>query len=427
MGYEGRTLPHIELCVAAQLFYPVYAGGSLQFLHYLPGLKARQVHARVFAGTPILSMAQLSGVEVTWQARRPGEMLPMEMVNGVPVHRVRLPDASSIQRSIVYGRTLVRFCQQPDYRPDLFQILSTPRWCVPWLLRLRYLNIPTVHAHALAAEFSSNPVKRALQRHSWRLSFQLVDCVVVNSTVMRERLRNLDVTTSIEVIPTGVDLQRFRPAANSAERQKIRQPLGIGQEEPVIVTVGAVEPRKGTDLLLAAWVQLAPRCSRSHLVIIGPRSDLADPAFEDFRRKLEDLVVASGAPDRVHFVGHVENVEEYLRAADVFVFTSWREGVPNAVLEAMASRLPVITTPFLGLPDEFGQPDEHYLLVDRDPNLLSSLIEKVLEEKALRAKIGLSARQWVEAQMDVEMTINQLANLYRELVNRSNKGKRRTW
>lgn len=410
----------IDVCLASQLFYPIYSGSGFQFLQYLPGLQARKVQVRVFTGTPTLSVAQASSVEVTWQACRPGEMLPMEMVRGVPVHRVRLPDAASIQRSILYGRTLVRFCQQPDYRPDLIQFVEPPLWAVPWLPKLRYLNIPMVGTYMLPAELSSNPVKRALQRRYWRLPFQLVNCVVVNSTVMRERLRNLGVTTSIEVIPNEVDLQRFRPAANSETRQEIRQPLGIGEEEPLIVTVGSVEPRKGTDLLLAAWVQLAPRCSHSHLVIVGPRWDLADPALEDFRRKLEALVAASGAPDRVHFVGRVENVEDYLRAADVFVFTSLREGVPAAVFEAMASGLPVITTPFLGLPDEFGQPNEHYLLVDRDPNLLSSLIEKVLKERALRAKMGLSARQWVEAQMDVERSLDRYATLYRELVNQEN-------
>jgi glycosyltransferase involved in cell wall biosynthesis len=288
------------------------------------------------------------------------------------------------------------------------------------------LNIPTVFTYTLAKKLSSNPVKRVLQRRYWRLPFQVVDCVVVSSSVVREIVRGFGVTGRIEIIPNGVDTHRFRPAVNSAERQKIRQALGIGEEAPIIITVGAVGPRKGTDLLLAAWVQLAPRCSQSHLVIVGPRQDLAYPTLEDFRRKLEALVVASGAPDRVHFVGRVENVEEYLRAADVLVFTSLREGMGNVVLEAMASGLPVITTPFLGLPDEFGQPNEHYLLVDRDPSLLSSLIQKVLREGTLRARMGLSARQWVEAGMDVEKSLDQYATLYRELVTRSKNGKRRS-
>lgn len=420
-------MPNIDLCLASHLFYPVFSGAASRFLRYLPGLKARGIHTRVFAGSPTLSVARASGVEVTWQTYRPGAMLPVEMVDGVPVHRVRLPDSGSIQRNIRYGQALVRFCQQPDYRPDLIQIISSPLWYVPWLLRLRYLNIPTVFTCTMTKDLSSSPLKRVLQRRYWRLPFQLVDCVVVSSGVVREMVRGLGVTGRIEVIPNGVDIHRFRPAVNSAERQKIRQALGIGEEEPIIITVGAVEPRKGTDLLLAAWCQLVPRCLQSHLVIVGPRQDLADPALEDFRRKLEALVVASGAPDRVHFVGRVENVEEYLRAADVFVFTSLREGMGNVVLEAMASGLPVITTPFLGLPDEFGQPNEHYLLVDRDPSLLSSLIEKVLKERALQAKMGLSARQWVEAQMDVERSLDQYATLYRELVNHSKNGKRRAW
>lgn len=414
-------MPNINLCLASRLFYPVFAGAALRFLRYLPGLKAHDVYTRVFTGTSTLSLARASDVEVTWQSYRPGEMLPVEMVNGMPVYRVKLPDAGSIRQSTQYSRSLVRFCQQPDYRPDLIQFLSLPLWYVPWLPSLRHLNIPIVFTCTLAKELSSNPIKRALQRYYWSLPFQLVDCVVVSSGVVREIVRGFGVTNRIEVIPNGVDIRRFRAAANSAERQKIRQELGIEAKAPIIITVGTVDPRKGIDLLLAAWIQLASRCPRSHLLIIGPRQDLADPALKEFHQKLKALVTASGAPERVHFVGRVENVEEYLRAADVFVFTSLREGMGNVVLEAMASNLPVITTPFLGLPAEFGRPDEHYLLVDRDPSLLSSLIEKVLKEKALRAKIGLSARQWVEAHIDVEKSIDQYATLYRELINRSEK------
>jgi glycosyltransferase involved in cell wall biosynthesis len=154
---------------------------------------------------------------------------------------------------------------------------------------------------------------------------------------------------------------------------------------------------------------------------VGPRLDLADPTLKTFHWKLESLVAASGAADRVHFVGQVENVEDYYRAADVFVFTSQREGVPNAVLEAMASRLPVITTPFLGLPDEFGRPDEHYLLAEYDPSLLSSLIEIVLGDRDLRTRVGMSARKWIEEQMDVERSLDRYAALYRGLARRPEK------
>jgi glycosyltransferase involved in cell wall biosynthesis len=403
------------------LFYPAYSGAALRFLRYLPGLKARGIQGYVFSGTPALDRAKASDLAVTWTGNRYGEILPLESINGIPVYRVRLPDAGSFQRTITYSHALAGFCQKSDYRPDLIQFFTPAWWTAPWLVRLRSLDIPTISTYTLLGELSSNPVKRVLQRHYWRIPFQLMNCVVVSSTVVREKLRNFGVTTRIEVIPNGVDINRFRPAVNSEERQEIRRRLGIGEEESIVLSVGPVTPRKGTDLLMSAWVQLAPRCPKSHLVIVGPRYDLTNPAYQDFRRKLETLIAASGAPNRVHLVGYVHNVEEYLRASDILVFTSLREGMGNVVLEAMASGLPVITTPFLGLPDEFGQPNEHYLLVERDATSLGAVIEQVLNDGARRDSIGLSARKRVEAQLDVDYSLDKYAALYGELAGRSEK------
>ncbi|NJL45279.1 MAG: glycosyltransferase family 4 protein, partial [Leptolyngbyaceae cyanobacterium SM2_3_12] len=72
---------------------------------------------------------------------------------------------------------------------------------------------------------------------------------------------------------------------------------------------------------------------------VGPRLDQSDPALAPFGQRLEALLEASGTRERVHFVGRVDNVEAYLQAATLFVFPSRREGLPNVVMEAMASGL----------------------------------------------------------------------------------------
>ena len=411
-------MSHIELCLASRSFYPVFSGVGLRFLRYLPGLKERGIHTRVLTGTPISHKAKSSGIDSAWQGYRPGDLLPPRMVDDVPVYTVRLPDTGVSRRVFIYGRTLARFCKLPDYHPDLVQILSLPLWATPWLLELRRLNIPTVFTYSLTQKLSSNPVKRNIQRLYQRLPLQTVDHVVVSSMVVRDRVERLGVSTPVTIIPNGVDLTRFRPAATQAERQKMRRTLGIDETAPIIVTVGGVNPRKGTDLLLSAWCQLAPKCPDSHLVIVGPRHDLADSDLEWFRRKLQDLVSISGAPDRIHFVGLAENVEEYLQAADLFVFTSLREGMGNVVLEAMATGLPVITTPFLGLPDEFGRPGEQFFLIDRDPGSLADLVELLLQDKSLRAMPGQSGLRWVKSQMSLETSLDQYADLYRALAGR---------
>jgi glycosyltransferase involved in cell wall biosynthesis len=195
----------------------------------------------------------------------------------------------------------------------------------------------------------------------------------------------------------------------------VRAALGIEPRDMMITAVGAVIPRKGTDLLLAAWIRLAKRHPQAHLVVVGPRADTSNPELADFHRRLEVLIAACDAPERVHLTGKVDNVDAYLRASDICVFPSKKEGVCNAVLEAMASGVPVILTPHVGLPEDFGEPDQQYLLVERDPDALAAVIERLIENGELRSRLGRCGRRWVEEVMDLERTLDRYAVLYHSL------------
>ncbi len=410
----------IKLCLASRFYHPIYSGGAQRFRRYLPGLRNRNIKTRVFTGTPTLKRAKAFNTQITWQDASVGQMMPLQITDDVPVHRLRLPDAGMRRSDMLYSRQLANFCQQPIYRADLVQFLPLQLWYAPALLQFRRKKIPTVATYNLLRKRPSQSINRFLQDRYWRFPFQLVDCVLVNSSFMRENLRSVGVTTRIEVIPNGVNINHLHPEKTGQTRQKIRHILGIDQDTNVIISVGSVEPRKGTDLLLEAWSHLAQAGRSSRLLIVGPRPDQQNPAFAQFHQKLKTLIAASGAPEKVHFVGQVNNVADYLRAADLFVFTSRREGLPNVVLEAMAAALPVIMTPFMGLSSELGQPNRHYRLTERNPQLLAEAINQLLDKRELRQQLGESARQWVEIELDVEKSLDQLAALYTELA-RPNK------
>ena len=174
-------------------------------------------------------------------------------------------------------------------------------------------------------------------------------------------------------------------------------------------------PRKGHDLLLESWLKLAKSFPDAHLVIVGPRADLHDPKLAEFGKRIESLVKASGASDHIHFVGMAQDVEEYLRLADIFVLASKREGFPNSVLEAMATGLPVVVTPFLGRSRRMGRPDEHYLLADRSPEALAASVAKLLGSHELRRTIGESGLRLARETFDLEQTLDRYVDLYREL------------
>jgi glycosyltransferase involved in cell wall biosynthesis len=406
----------IELCLASQHFFPTHGGAQLRFLRYLPGFRQRGIRVQVLAGTSKSKKATTFDSDQDYVGLPTRDLFSGIECEEIPIHRIRLPERAGWRRAIVFNHTVLQFCRRKRCRPDVVQIVSSlqPR-SIPWLIGLRRLGIPVVYGYTIAAELPSNPLRRAYRAWSLRRLYRYVECVVVGSSVMRDSFRMLSANARIEVIPNGVDLQRFRPEQDSNKRTVLRRSLGIGATWRVITTVGAVHPRKGSDLLLESWVSLARRFPEAHLFLVGLRKDLHYPELAGFRGKLQALVAASGAPERLHFPGLVTNVEEYLRASDLFVFPSRREGMPNVVLEAMASGLPVVMAPFVGLSEDFGKAGREYLLVDRDPDAVAAAIGSVLEDDILRMELGVRARQWVEKTMDVERSLDRYADLYREL------------
>ena len=412
----------VELCLASQHFYPTHGGAQLRFLRYLPGLRKRGIETRVLSGTPKLKKLVGPNPLAESDGLSPDDILSGEPINDISMHRVELPDKAGWRRSLVFNQALLNFCTGPDYRPDVVQVVSSlqPR-SLPWLLRLRRRGIPVIYAYTIPASLPSHPVKRAFRRWTLRNLYRHVDCMVVGSAVMRDLALDIGVKTRFEVIPNGVNLKRFRTAQDKAERRSLRGSLGVGENEKMITTIGAVHPRKGSDVLLEAYVQLKKQFPETHLFLVGLRKDLKYPGLDDFRSKLQELIIASGTPEYIHFTNTVRNPEDYLRASDVFVFPSMREGLPNAVLEAMASRVPVILTPFIGLSEDLGQAGREYLLVEREPADIAAAITKVLGDNGLHTKLADAGRSWVERTMDLEKTLDRYAAMYHDLAVQARK------
>ena len=150
-------------------------------------------------------------------------------------------------------------------------------------------------------------------------------------------------------------------------------------------------------------------------MIIGWGADEGHRGEARFRKRMADLLSDAELARRVQFTGVVDNVAEYLRASDVFLFASDREGFPNAILEAMASGLPSVTTPFLGWAEDFGEPGRQYLLADRNPRALAAAVGEILDEPALRGQLASEAVRWIRESMRLEDTLDRFASRYQDL------------
>lgn len=405
----------VRVCLFSDSFYPAYGGGTMRFRRYLPGFRARGLEVEVFSGTPSRLKARMAGVEPMWEEHPVGARLPSEHLDGTPVHRVRLPEGPGWRRGVILIRALLEHCRARRQPPDVVQFLSLSLPSLPWVSALRRMGVRMVLTKTMVVEPPDSGWRGMLLRWRHRLPAEAVDCVVASTSVMRAALRDLGIGSRIVVIGNGVDLERFRPPDPSGEDGTIRRSLGIEAGAPLALFVGGVSPRKGVDLLLEAWCHLGESAPAAHLVIVGPRKDRLNPSDAAFHARLTRLRQASAAPDRIHFVGYRENVADYMRAADVFVFASHREGMGNVVLEAMACGLPVVTTPFVGLPREFGVPGTHYVLSERNASTLAAAISELLADDERRESIGRAARARVEAEHDVRLSLDRYASLYEEL------------
>ncbi len=290
---------------------------------------------------------------------------------------------------------------------------------IPLLKQLRERGIRTLYAVTVAPP---KPAKRKWYSWSERQEvelFEQLDCIVTNNEPLKTFVRDMGIRTRVEVIPNGIDLTRFRPVDNPDETQALRQSLGINATDIMITTVGGVMPRKGSDIFIEAWATLAQAYPNTHLVLVGPRKDIDQPGLKLFRRRLESLIKQSGAPERVHFTGLIDNVDTLVRASDIFVLPSEREGMPNSVLEAMASSVPVIITPFTGLSSDLGTAGTHYLLSERTAPALSEHLKRLLDNVEARNTLARSGYDWVRNTLGLDKSLDRYAALYHELA--SNK------
>ncbi len=213
-------------------------------------------------------------------------------------------------------------------------------------------------------------------------------------------------------IPNGVDVRQFRPATEG-ERAGARQRLALPAGSLLVGCLGRLHRIKGIDVLIKAW-------SSSGL----PRADavlcIAGDGPED--AALRQLASDVGATASVRFLGPVESVE-FLHAVDAFALASRTEGMPNALLEAMASGLACVGTEVAGAEDLLGDGESGLLVpADEVPPLATALDE--LLNPSVRRRLSDAARSRVEDEFSLESVARRYEDLYRRLVSAPGAGSR---
>jgi glycosyltransferase involved in cell wall biosynthesis len=267
----------------------------------------------------------------------------------------------------------------------------------------RCLVVHTFHGHVFEGYFG--PRETWLIRHAERALAGLSDRIIAISerqrTDLTERVR-VAPRSRVAVVPLGLELDGFlHPAPRAAARQR----LGLSPDAVVVGFIGRLVPIKRPELLLSAFETVARRCSHVELLVVGDG---------ELRPALEAQVRASGLSNRIVFAGWRHDLDTVYGALDIVALTSRNEGTPVALIEAMASGLPVVATDVGGVSD-LVEHETTGLVVPAtdDGGAIAVALIRLTGDRAERTRFGEAGRARVFSRHGADRLASDLDRLYR--------------
>jgi len=313
---------------------------------------------------------------------------------GVPVFplgETRRPDRWNALRMARLFRKL---------RPD---IVHTRNWtCIDAIIGARLAGVPVVIQGEHGRE-AADPEGRNRRRQQVRrlLSPFVTEFVTVSRDLARWLIEEVRVPArKVRTIYNGVDTERYA----LGDRAAARRALGIPPDWTVAGTVGRLDPVKDQAGLIRAFAQAANQ-GKSALVIAGDGPS---------RRHLEAIVSELAIGDRVRLIGERDDVPLILRALDVFVLSSIGEGISNAILEAMATGLPVIATRVGGNVELVRDGLTGRLIEPRRPEALAEALTAYFDDPVLARAHGAAGRERAAGKFGLERMLAAYTALYRQ-------------
>ena len=222
------------------------------------------------------------------------------------------------------------------------------------------------------------------------------------------------------LLGNGVDLQRFRPAANEQDRRQARADLGVDDDALVVGAVARLVWQKGFHELFEAAEQLRKTQPDVVFVVVGGTDADKPDAISS------DQLVDASRRGHIVFAGNRDDMEHVYAGFDIFVLPSHREGFPRSAMEAAASGLPVIATDIRGCRQVVAQRQSGLLVPLHDPVRLAAAIEELVRDPVLRRQMGSAGRRKAEAEFDDRSVVSKSLQAYERVLAATSSTRRRT-
>jgi glycosyltransferase involved in cell wall biosynthesis len=387
---QNHTPGDMNILMVIERYAPIWGGAENQL---------RQLAVRLMSRGCSISI-----ITRRWDA----EMARFEQVDGIDVHRVGRPGEGAAAR-LFFIAGLCRFALKKRNDIDIFHAHGAVKMGAIIAVLANLLGKKSVAKIATAGHV---PV---LQRRFFGRAvlylFKRVDAVIAMTDQIISEMAAIGLEKKrIVQIANGIDCRCFAPLP-PAQKSLMRHQHGCTEDELIFLFSGRLVRRKGIDTLIEAWSRWPSSVKPAILLIIGSGKGQDDSVEEVVRARVKNEGIR-----QVRFFGETDEPHRILPMADVFVFPSRLEGFPNALLEAMATALPVVGAAIGGVVDVVRDGAEGLLFEPDDASQLLAKMMQLAEDPALRARLGKNGRQAVCTRHSFALVTNEYVDLYERLL-----------
>jgi len=299
------------------------------------------------------------------------------------------PKTILLIRAFIY-REQISILHSHGYKGNFYALMAT-RGKIPWVVTNHNWTRTTFNLKVYALldllliRFAKKVVtvsdEIAIKLHQWGVSSQ-----------------------KIIVIDNGIDLQRF---SNQKRNNLLKEYFGIKEESKVIGTIARLTKEKGHIYLIEAAKNIVSGFPGTKFLFVGDGSE---------RERLEKRVMQLGLKDKVIFTGQRNDVIDILSFLDIFVLPSITEGLPIALLEALASRLPVVATSVGAVPKVIIDRETGLLIEPGSPESLRGAISELLSNQERARQFGNQAYRKVEKEFSAKSMAEHYFDFYSKIL-----------
>jgi glycosyltransferase involved in cell wall biosynthesis len=291
----------------------------------------------------------------------------------------------------------------------------TPKAGLVGMIAARLAGVPVkMHTVAGLPLEVEKGFKRKILIAAERFTYNSADMVYPNSyglsRVIKKEIYNNEATMKIIAngSSNGINLQHFDINKTKQTKYFKDNPLPLSEGDFVYLSIGRIVRDKGVEELISAFLSIYEKQARAKLIVLGLFEE-RDPVSQETKHTIQ-------SHPGIIYCGFQQDVRPYLSIADVFVFPSYREGLPNVVLQAGAYKLPIIGTNITGTSDIIIDKKNGILIPPRDVVKLKENMSLLLDNEELRKKYSLAIYETISSRYDQKIVWEALLQEYKELI-----------